>query len=179
MRRIEYDTSRDLIAVFGEKKIEERFIYVKQKADKFIEEAGYKKEVECNENLLMHVIVDYFTEIADLKGFHHIEHVSSDKMTAHLVSSILRRKPIQILYVKEEKDIFLNERFALSLFMNECFFDGEIPLLDAEHMKKFSKYIELLLHHFKYQECNPQMLELVIASFKMGSMVVKSDVNNI
>ena len=33
------------------------------------------------------------------------------------------------------------------------------------------EYIDLLLYYLKYRECNPQVLELMIESFKMGTLV--------
>ena len=37
-------------------------------------------------------------------------------------------------------------------------------------MKKLDDYMEMVLYYFKYRECNPQVVELVIESFKMGSL---------
>ncbi len=111
---------QNLLESFEEKVIQERFIYLKKKAEVFIETAAYGKTAFCSDRILMHVIVDYFEDIRRLKDFHGIEFVKTTKIAAYTVAWWVRRKPIQFLTgQEEEKDIFINERFALSLMMNE------------------------------------------------------------
>ena len=62
----------------------------------------------------------------------------------------------------------MNERFALFLVINECLLEGADYALDNEGRAKFDEYIDFLLYYFKYRECSPQALELLIETFKMG-----------
>ena len=162
---------QNLLESFDEKVIRERFDYLKKKAEVFIETASYGETAFCNDRILMHVIVDYFEDIRRLKDFHGIEFVKTTKIAAYTIAWWLRRKPIQFRTDKEEKDIFINERFALSLMMNECFFREKVPLLSNEDMETFQRYLEYLFYYFKYRNCDPQVVELLIESFKMGSFV--------
>lgn len=43
--------------------------------------------------------------------------------------------------------------------------------VSPENKQKLDEYIDLLLYYMKYRECNPQVLELAIESFKMGTLV--------
>lgn len=36
---------------------------------------------------------------------------------------------------------------------------------------KLVEYTEMLLYYFKYRQCDPKTLELLIESFKMGGLV--------
>lgn len=172
----------ELLEIFTEDKIKERFFFLKNKANAFLETAGYAGSVQCSDRILMHVVVDYFSDIARLKNFHNIEHTNKDKITAYLLHWILRRKPLQFIDfdIESEKDIFVNERFALSILINECIFDefkeNEVPVLAEEDMKKFDTYIELVQYYFQYRECNAQVIELLIASFRMGRLIVEKNI---
>lgn len=89
-----------------------------------------------------------------------------------MVSWIVHRKPLQYIhYTNDEKDIFVNERFGVYLLLSECLLCGEKDLLLIENKEKLDKYIQLLLYYLKYRECNPQVLELAVESFKMGTLV--------
>lgn len=94
---------------------------------------------------------------------------------AYLVFWLLRRKPIQLIeFSDEEKDIFVNERFASYLMISESIIkldSMEIATkLNKEELEQFGKYLDLLLYYFKYRQVNPQMIELVIESFKIGRL---------
>lgn len=65
----------------------------------------------------------------------------------------------------------MNERFAAYLMLNECLCCGE-ENISLEHKDELGEYVGLLFYYFKYRECNPQVIELAIASFKMGMMVL-------
>lgn len=141
-------------------------------ANEFIEEAGYGKYVRCDERIMLNVQLDYMTDIHRLKEFHGIDFIRSEKIVAYTVSWIVRRKPLQFVeYPEEERDIFVNERFAAYLMINECLADDNRKYIPDKYQTKFIEYTELLLYYLKYRECNPQVLELAIESFKMGMLV--------
>ncbi len=163
---------RELLEKVGEGKFRERFSELVKTAEKFISEAGYEEDVECNERIMLSVMLDYYSDIERLKQFHQIEHVRTEKIFAYLIAWIVRRKPLQFIHYTEiEKDIYVNERFAAYILLNECMPFGSGKYVESEDENKLDAYIDLLLYYFKYRECNPQAIELAIESFKMGMLV--------
>ncbi len=138
----------------------------------FINKAGYGECVECNERIMFHVLLDTLSDIYRLEEFHSIEHPRTEKIFAYTLTWILRRKPLQfVIYDKEERDIFVNERFALFLMVNECMGNGEKNLITDSNVENWDDYMKLMLYYFKYRNCNPQAIELAIESFKMGTLM--------
>lgn len=94
---------------------------------------------------------------------------------AYLIYWLLRRKLIQLIeFSDEEKDIFVNERFACYLMINECLIlpddIGIRKKLNEDEISQFDKYLDLLLYYFKYRQVTPQVIELLIESFKIGRL---------
>lgn len=167
-RMFSYD---EIVKRVGKKKFEERFEELIKSANVYIQEAGYEGHVQCNQRIMLNVMLDYFADIFRLKEFHDIEKVRTEKIFAYTVAWLVRRKPLQFIHdTDEEKDMFVNERFAAYLLLNECLLGGEKKVVSDENKSKLDEYIELLLYYFKYRECNPQVLELAIESFKMGTL---------
>jgi len=161
-----------MVQDIGQKKFNDRLLELQKTANAFIKEAGFEPHVQCNERILLQIQLDYFADIYRLKDFHGIEHVRTEKIFAYLIAWILKRKPLQFVgYTDEEKDIFVNERFAAYLLMNECLLCGEKRFSNNDLIEKFEKYTNLVLYYFKYRETNPQVIELLIESFKIGSLV--------
>ena len=164
---------KKLIKTIGEKNFDSRFKELQKQISEFLDEAGYDENVQCNDRILYHVLLDHYSDICRLKDFHGIENIKTDKVMAYLVFWLLRRKPIQLIeFSDEEKDIFVNERFASYLMISESIIkldSMEIATkLNKEELEQFGKYLDLLLYYFKYRQVNPQMIELVIESFKIG-----------
>lgn len=158
-----------LIRKVGENTFDEFMRFLQEQAEQFISEASYEKCVVCNDRILIHVLLDYYSDIERLKDFHGIEFIRTNKVFAYVAYWILRRKPLQFVSDNiEETDIFVNERFALFLVMNECLLEGVDYALENTGKVKFDEYIDFLLYYFKYRECSPQALELLIETFKMG-----------
>lgn len=169
------ETTRDynyILDKVGEQKFRERLDELIDLADEYIQEAGYGEHVACNERIMLNVLLDYYADIFRLKDFHGIKYVRTEKIFAYTSAWIVKRKPLQFMHdTDEEKDIFVNERFAVFLLINECLFCGEKKFVSPENKQKLDEYIDLLLYYMKYRECNPQVLELAIESFKMGTLV--------
>lgn len=158
-----------LIKKVGEEIFDDFFRFIQEQAVKFIEAASYAESVVCNDRILLHVLLDYFSDIERLKEFHGIENIRTNKVFAYTAYWILRRKPLQFVADSiEEPDVFVNERFALFLIMNECLLQGVNLALDGESKKRFDEYIDFLLYYFKYRECSPQALEMLIETFKVA-----------
>lgn len=169
----------ELIESVGKDVFQSRFIELQKQINEFLVTAGYipsAAEVgcaECNDRILYHVLLDYYSDIQRLKPFHGIEYPKPDKNIAYLSYWILRRKPIQIdNSVEKDKDIFINERFVCYMITYECLQqkqkNSSSLKLDQPSAEAYSKYIDLLLYFLKYRECNAQMLELLIETFKIG-----------
>lgn len=153
-------------------KFQSRLEELIETANEFINESGYGEYVRCDERIMMNALLDYTADVHRLKEFHDIEFIRTEKITAYTVSWIIRRKPLQFFkYPENEKDIFVNERFAAFLMINECLDDDNRKYIPNTYRKKFEEYTNLLLYYLKYRECNPQVLELAIESFKMGMLV--------
>ena len=169
------ETERDykyILQKFGTEKFRMRLEEMINSANQYIETAGYGKHVCCNESIMLNVLLDYCADIFRLKEFHGIEYVRTEKIFAYTAAWIVKRKPLQFIHdTDEEKDMFVNERFAVYLILNECLLCGEKRFVSKENKQKLDEYIELLLYYMKYRECNPQVLELAIESFKMGTLV--------
>ena len=170
-----------LLSDVGEKEFDSRFAELQKQVDEFLCAAGYISETEetecaeCNDRILYHVLLDYYSDIQRLKEFHQIKHTKTDKNIAYLAYWILRRKPIQVTNaVAEDKDIFINERFVCYIITYECLqlksHNSISRKLDEQQKKMYEKYIDLLLYFLKYRECTAQMLELLIETFKMGTV---------
>lgn len=172
MNRPKEHDYNQLINEIGEKNLQEKYTEILASANKFIEEAGYLKYVECNERILLSLLLDYYADLSRFRDFHGVEWVRTEKSFAYMIYWIVKRKPLQFqCYSEDEKDIFVNERFAVYLLLNECLLCGEKKFVGKECQQKLDDYINLLLYYFKYRECNPQALEMAITSFKMGTMV--------
>ena len=170
------DTYQTLIETVGKTVINEFMSFLQEQCEKFLQEASYKDSVVCNDRILFHALLDYYSDIERLKQFHNIENIRTNKVFAYIAYWILRRKPLQ--FASEditETDIFVNERFAMFLVINECLLDGVKYALSVDAQKKFDEYIDFLLYYFKYRECSPQALELLIETFKIGLEFQKTE----
>ncbi len=167
---------RNLVNEIGESKFTEALSELKKTADDFIKEAGFEPYVQCNERILLQVQLDYYTDIFRLKDFHGIENVRTEKIFAYMIAWILKRKPLQFVSdADEERDIFVNERFAAYLMMNECLLCGEKRFVGKENLNRFADYVNMVLYYFKYRETNAQVIELLIETFKAGSLVESNE----
>ena len=161
-----------LLEKVGIEQFRERLSELIRSAESFISNAGYEKDVQCNERIMLSVVLDYYADIERLKEFHKIKNVRTEKIFAYLIAWILRRKPLQFIHYTEiEKDIYVNERFAVYILINERMPFDSGKYVAPKDENKLDAYIDLLLYYFKYRECNPQAIELAIESFKMGMLV--------
>lgn len=164
---------KDLLEKVGKDNFESRFHELLNSMNKFLSEAKYPDSIICNERILYHVLLDYYSDIARLKEFHKIKHTKSDKVIAYIIYWILRRKPIQLTeFSDSEYDIFVNERYACNLLLAECLLENDAGITNNSVLEQLDKYIDLLLYYFKYRALNPQVIELLIESFKMGNGII-------
>ena len=163
----------DLISDMGLDNYKDRLEQLKKTAEEFIVASKFEDTVYCNIRILAQVLLDYIADIGRLKEFHDIKKVRSEKINAYLIAWIVRRKPLQYkVNSKMERDIFVNERFATYLMLSEALCCGQ-NLIDQAHYEDYGEYIKLILYYFKYRMCDPQVIELAITSFKMGTLTIK------
>ena len=163
----DYKNYDDIIEAIGEDRIKERLTAIKKIYIEFLENIKKNNtEILLNERILMHVILDYFTDITRFKQFHNIERVNKDKIISYEISWFLRRKPIQVLVDDKEELVYINEKFALGLLVNHLT-EGRID--DFSKSKLLKNYCNVLLYYLKYRNCDPKVLEMLIMSFKVGN----------
>lgn len=165
--KTKYVNYKSVIEQIGENKICERLCAVHDIYQSFLEQTNYKDKIDIilNDRVLMHAILDYFTDITRLKEFHSIDMVSHDKIIAYEISWLLKRKPIQILDFNKEELVYVNEKFLLQILVNHLT-DGKI--IDLNPNSVLGSYCNYLYYYLKYRDCDAKVLELVISSYKAG-----------
>ena len=156
------------------KEMADRLNFLSQKMINFIEKSGISEYLRVSSALMEQLILDCFADIKRLKEFHEIINAQKIKMDAYLCHWILKRKPIQIIKDNNEVDIrrfAANEQFVCTLLIMSCI--DEISNLESVDMNKLNTFQNHLLYHLKYRTVNPQILELMILSFKSALNLYK------
>lgn len=91
-----YSGYKDVVERFGEGKIQKRFMDLSQIYKEFLVKENLTGTVKVNSFMLIHAIMDYFTDISRLKDFHNIDFTNTYKTKAYEISWLLRRKPLQV-----------------------------------------------------------------------------------
>lgn len=156
-----------LIEAFSAERIQSRFDWVKSLLDDYVKQEELQDKVYVSEDVLNHVIVDFFADIHRLKEFHNIETTHESKVYAYLAFWILKRKPI-ILKQSSEEHVFINEKFVSEflrsyLFRNPC----EVSILD-ENKPAVDTFLATMEYFFKYREYSAQNIELMLLTFNAG-----------
>lgn len=129
-----------LVEKFTKEKIQSRYDWLNELLLLYIQKRNYQDKVIVSQDILKHVIVDYFVDIDRLKVFQEIELVHSSKIYAYLCFWILRHKPIQLINEENSGDI---------VFINEDF-------------------VDTLFYYFQYRDYSAKTIELIILSFQAG-----------
>lgn len=174
MRRIkaEFIEYKKVTHIVGEQRIEERLSALHEIYERFCKEMHCEddKDIRLNDRTLIHIILDYFTDIIRLKEFHDIKKINEDKIIAYECSWILRRKPIQVMQDQREELIYVNEKFVLGILVNHLTNNKIDSLEESENLKIFC---DILLYYLKYRNCDAKVLEMIIISFKVGNSIKK------
>ena len=80
----------ELIADFGQEKLEQRYKVIYDYMKSFIERKEYTDKVRISTGLLNQMIVDYFTDMHRLKEFHDIEYANYIKIHAYSAYWLLK-----------------------------------------------------------------------------------------
>ena len=92
-----------IVDYFTEEKIQSRYAWLYNLMQSYLEAEKIQDKVYISEDILNHVIIDYFVDIYRLKEFQDIETTHDSKIYAYLISWILRHKPLQIPKENAEK----------------------------------------------------------------------------
>lgn len=162
----------EIIGYFSEETIADRFKYLYDKMQEYINERGQQAYLLVNEAILHQVVMDYFTDIYRLKKFHQIENINITKIIAYEVFWLLRRKPLQICReTTEPKLVFANEGFLTVFIAHELLIPEETEPLSAEQEERFLKYLKHINYHLKYRTMDKQCLEAMFYSFEIGKVI--------
>jgi hypothetical protein len=150
---------KELRGIYDKSVMSGRVALIYRRAEAFLDEIGATDIAVVNENVLCHLVLDYFADIVRLKQFHRIRHTNKEKIIAYTAYWVYRRKPIQLIKKRvDDKFTFINEGFITSI-INE----GVSKLLDGEDMPESLK--AQVFYHLKYRLLDAQSLELMIKSF--------------
>ncbi len=166
-----YESYGDITEKVGIDIVKKRFMDLNQAYVDFINSENIADKVTINSFMLIHAIMDYFTDITRLKDFHKIDFTNSYKTMAYEISWLLRRKPIQVLVDQQEELVYINEKFILSYAINFITTTKEsIRYQDLSEIRRqcFNGFIESFYYHLKYRNCSAQSLELALLSFEAG-----------
>lgn len=160
----------NIVDIIGEERIEERLRALHDTYIIFLDQTQLKDSVDIclNDRVLMHTIMDYFTDITRLKEFHGIEKINSDKIIAYECSWLIKRKPIQILNEEKESLVYINEKFVLTILVNHLT-KGKID--DLKGNEELTRLCDKLLYHLKYRNSEAKVLEMFILFFKVGNLL--------
>lgn len=157
-----------IVEYFKEEKIRSRYAWVYDLMQKYIETEKLQECVHISEDILNHVIIDYFVDIYRLKEFQDIETTHDSKIYAYLIFWIIRHKPLQIASEDMEKYAFINERFSAELLQSYIFKNPEnVPILNTSK-DTMSNFVETLFYYFKYREYSAKSIEMIILAFEAG-----------
>lgn len=170
-----YMNYRNIINEFTEDRVMDRYRILHQEIKEFLESAAIEKKVRVDEVILMHAVLDYYSDVSRQKQFHKVDHINDMKSIAYETFWFLRRKPLQILENEEQSELlaFVNEKFAFSRIAYFLVGSGKGAVLDEEHKKAFLNYLDTFYYFLKYRNVDAQMLELMIMGFKAGVMVAE------
>lgn len=146
-------------------------ILIHRMAEQFYEDNDLDGKVYFNDDIFQHCLIDILVDIARLKYFHDISRVNYMKFAAYTASWCLKRKPFQMVEGCNEKYIYVNERFALTLLLDaaECY--DENAHYCAEDRAELIKGIGQIYYHLKYRNTNPQTLELFLIGLENGKKI--------
>ncbi len=158
-----------LVKKFGEKKISSRYDWINDLLRDFVYKFGYEDKVIISQDILKHVVVDYFVDIDRLKEFQEIEKVHSSKIYAYTCFWLLRHKPLQLVCAEGAEDLaFVNEEFVCCLLRSYLFSEPEnVPILENKK-EQIDNFVGTMLYFFQYREYSAKNIELMILAFQAG-----------
>lgn len=135
----------------------------------FVQKKGYQDQVIVSDDILKHVIIDYFVDIDRLKEFQKIEKVHASKIYAYMSFWLLRHKPLQLTVSEGAADLaFINEEFATYIIRSYLFSEPENVAILANKRECIDSFVATMLYCFQYREYSAKSIELMILAFQAG-----------
>ncbi len=158
-----------LLEEFSEDVIRSRYAFLYKECMEFLKSQNLESEVRLDEVLLMHAVLDYFSDVSRLKKFHHIHHINETKVIAYETFWLLRRKPLQVVTQRQDDFLaFINEKFVFSRLAAFLVGNRKDQVLREQDKKAFMNYLDTLYYFLKYRQYDPKMLELMLLAFAQG-----------
>ena len=152
-----------LLEEFSEDVIRSRYAFLYKECMEFLKSQKLESEVRLDEVLLMHAVLDYFSDVSRLKKFHHIHHINETKVIAYETFWLLRRKPLQVVTQRQDDFLaFINEKFVFSRLAAFLVGNRKDQVLREQDKKAFMNYLDTLYYFLKYRQYDPKMLELSV-----------------
>ena len=155
------------------KKLEDRFIFLFEAANVYIECLDLKEYLWVSRKLIGDIVEDYFADIIRLKQFHDIPLVNDIKIAAFSAYWINRRKPLVFkkdpdnsIVEKEPKIKDINEWFALSVMISMIYDQSKHLQIGLDVRTKYIDFLDLLHYNLTYRIITPQSLELALIALE-------------
>ena len=167
----------EIVEKFSQKSVDERYEYLYKEIEEFIQNFE-KINQECegclsiNQFALIHSVLDYFSDIARLKGFHVVDRANEYKILAYQAYWLLKRRPIQVLKDQTEELVFMNEKFVLTYIVS---FLCQSISPESSTTSYMNGFIDTLYYYLKYRVCTPQDIEMIILAFTVGASLSKNE----
>lgn len=158
-----------LVEKFGSEKISSRYDWINALLSDFLKKKNYADKVIISQDILKHVVVDYFVDIDRLKEFQEIELVHSSKIYAYTCFWLLRHKPLQVIIPEGAGELaFVNEECVCYILRSYLFSEPEnVPVLENKR-EQVDNFIDTMLYFFQYREYSAKNIELMILAFQAG-----------
>lgn len=167
--KVEQGNYKYLVNKFGEEKISSRYEWLYNLMNDYIHARGYEDKVIISNDVLSHVVVDYFVDIDRLKQFQEIEKVHPSKIYAYTSYWLLRHKPLQITVTEARAEVaFVNEEFTCNFLRSYLFSEPEnVSILDNQR-EAVENFVATMLYYFQYRDYSAKNIEIMILAFQAG-----------
>lgn len=156
---------------FSDEYINNAGVLIHKLAEEFFEKNELEGKVYFHDSIFEYCLIDILVDIARLKHFHDISRVNYIKFIAYTASWCLKRKPFQLIEGCDERYLYVNERFALSILLQARGGYDENTEYFEEDQKALIDSIGQMFYHLKYRNTNPQTLELLLIGMNMGKKI--------
>ncbi len=158
-----------LVKKFGKEKISSRYDWLNNLLTEYLKIKEYQGKVIVSQDILKHVIVDYFVDIDRLKEFQEIELVHASKIYAYISFWLLRHKVLQIVTPENAGDVvFVNEEFVSYFIRSYLFSETENVAILENKKKQVDDFIATMMYYFQYRDYSAKSIELMILAFQAG-----------
>lgn len=166
-----YTNYDDILESFGEDVIMGRFAQILEEMNMFLRELDMQDKAQVQEMALMHALLDYFSDIKQLKSFQDMQHVNEMKIKAYETYWLLQRKPIQLVtQLEDDQMLYINEKFLLSRLASFMLGEDMKKPMVLEQAGALKKLLDTLYYFMKFREINAQTLELMLLAYKAGRL---------